>query len=160
MIIFIHFESSLLPSRAVLSLGSCLRLLTICNVFFCIFLSLWIWMLIRKLRWTRLVHITKESRRKWYWLILLWATCYFQRQKEIEKKEWEEFSRYARDYFPSIGCTIHLPLCWLLPLFRFELLLPLPPLPIDCCCRPCFGTGGCKYSCRDSPNTSIRSSLR
>lgn len=54
----------------------------------------------------------------------------------------------------------HLPLCWLLPLFAFEPLPPPPPLPVDCCCRPCFGTGGCKYSCRDNPNTSIRSSLR
>lgn len=47
---------------------------------FSILLSLWIWMLDEQLRRTRLIHITKESGRKWCRLILLWATCYAGRE--------------------------------------------------------------------------------
>lgn len=95
--LFLHFFcSSLLSSsssfESFLSLGSWSRSLSM----FSILLSLWIWMLIRKLRWTRLVHVTKESRRKWCWLILLWATCYSGREK-IEK--WAKNIR-IRWYFP------------------------------------------------------------
>lgn len=49
---------------------------------------------------------------------------------------------------------------------------PWPPLCCCCCCaccccacccvlacRPCFGTGGCRYSCLANVNTSIRSSF-